>query len=664
MGNTSIASMINSSLRTTGISSGLDTDSIVKALMLADQTKIDKAKQNQQLLAWKQEAYRDITSSIQTFYSSYFDILSPTNLTSPSAFNAFKVTYDGADTSAYLSVKASSGVQAGNYSIRNISTVEAAQATGTALSNANVAISGGYILNTDISGISSANNNNKITVTFNGTSKIITIKENPADLADLQSDLQTNLNSAFGSGKITVGTTGTDANGGQLTFATSTTNSLSLSSVTELSVLNTGFSTLGLSGVNTSNKINLTATLASIENNFNTTLVPAAGGGNDIKFTINGQSFEFSSSTATLNSIMTAVNGNATANVTMYYDQLEDRISVKSNNAGATAKVQVADTSGNLMTVLGLNGADVNGTDASIDLSTDGGVTYQTISRSSNSFLVNGLSFNLTANTTNTINMSVSADTSKAVDLIKGFVDKYNSIIDTINKKLSEKRDTNYQPLTDDQKSAMNETDVTKWEDKTKAGLLYNDSILQSMLDNMRSALYSSVSGVSLNMSSIGITTSSSYLDKGKLVIDETKLTNALNNNADQVMKLFTNTSQYSYYETLSDPSKRTVRNSENGIFQKLSDILQDNIRTTRNSSGQKGVLLEKAGIKGDLTEYENLLTKEINIDAGEIDDMLSAFTDKENSLYLKFANMETMLSNLNSQSSWLSQQFSTSSGN
>jgi len=91
----------------------------------------------------------------------------------------------------------------------------------------------------------------------------------------------------------------------------------------------------------------------------------------------------------------------------------------------------------------------------------------------------------------------------------------------------------------------------------------------------------------------IGITTGS-YQDKGKLVIDEEKLRAALTDNYDAVVQLFTQGSQYTYSEALNDPNKRAVRYKEAGIAQRIYDILQDNIRITRNANGKKVSCLKK----------------------------------------------------------------------
>ena len=64
-------------LRITGMASGLDVDAMVKKMMAAEQTKIDKAKQAQQTVQWKQDAYQDIINNIKDIQNTYFNSLNP-----------------------------------------------------------------------------------------------------------------------------------------------------------------------------------------------------------------------------------------------------------------------------------------------------------------------------------------------------------------------------------------------------------------------------------------------------------------------------------------------------------------------------------------------------------------------------------------------------------
>jgi flagellar hook-associated protein 2 len=176
----------------------------------------------------------------------------------------------------------------------------------------------------------------------------------------------------------------------------------------------------------------------------------------------------------------------------------------------------------------------------------------------------------------------------------------------------------------------------------------------------MRRAVYDTINDVTGTLKSIGIDTSSDYTERGKLIIDETKLRNAITNNPDQVQAIFskTSTSVPSYSATLS-AADRNTRYREEGIANRLSDIIQDNIRTTRDSGGKKGILIEKAGLIGDSTELLNLIDKDIRSNNDAINDLIIRLNKKETAYYRKFTALEEYVSQMNAQSAWLAQQFS-----
>ncbi|MEA4826420.1 MAG: flagellar filament capping protein FliD, partial [Clostridium sp.] len=144
---------------------------------------------------------------------------------------------------------------------------------------------------------------------------------------------------------------------------------------------------------------------------------------------------------------------------------------------------------------------------------------------------------------------------------------------------------------------------------------------------------------------------------KGKIVIDENKLREALKNNGDKVADLLTKKStSYSRYDGNMPSANRDIRYNEEGIFQRISDILEDYTRTT---SG-KGILLNKAGIKGDFTDANNILSEDLKKRADKIREMEEKLSERENKFYLQFANLEKAMQQMNSQSAWLAQQLGT----
>lgn len=57
-------------IRMTGMVSGLDTESIVKALTSGYQTKVDKYKKAQTKLSWTQDAWKDVNKKVYSLYTS------------------------------------------------------------------------------------------------------------------------------------------------------------------------------------------------------------------------------------------------------------------------------------------------------------------------------------------------------------------------------------------------------------------------------------------------------------------------------------------------------------------------------------------------------------------------------------------------------------------
>ena len=148
-----------------------------------------------------------------------------------------------------------------------------------------------------------------------------------------------------------------------------------------------------------------------------------------------------------------------------------------------------------------------------------------------------------------------------------------------------------------------------------------------------------------------------SYTEGGRLHINETKLKDALRQNGDEVMRLFNNKSEIAYSPD-NDSIQRSQRYGESGLVHRLSDILQDNIRTRRNKDGRKGILLEKAGIVGDASERVNLMDDQLKDMNRRIETAIERMVRAENRYWAQFTALETALARMSSQSMWLAQQF------
>ena len=262
------------------------------------------------------------------------------------------------------------------------------------------------------------------------------------------------------------------------------------------------------------------------------------------------------------------------------------------------------------------------------------------IERNTNTFELDGITMELTSTydaSNPPISLTTSRDTDKIIDGLKSFVDDYNTLIEELNKQLTETANyKKYAPLTDAQKKEMSDKEVELWEEKSKQGLLHNDSNISSFLSEMRMALYSSVEGAGLSLYDIGIETSDNWRDNGKLVIDEDALRSAVATNPDAISKLFTDRDQ--------------------GLGIKM----QNAIKAAANvSSGSPGSMVRYAGTK-DVLLTSNTLYEEMKHISETLSNLNTKYELEKTRYWKQFTAMEQAISNMNSQSSWLTQQFSS----
>lgn len=315
------------------------------------------------------------------------------------------------------------------------------------------------------------------------------------------------------------------------------------------------------------------------------------------------------------------------------------------------------------------------GTDGTFKIMEPGDTEATEITNSSNKFTIDGVAYNFTSNIADgsPVTINVNQDVSSVVDKIQSFVNAYNNLIDGIQSVTNEKKDYSYSPLTSSQESQMTDSQITAWNQKAQQGLLANDSELTGMLSAMRSAFYTPVSGNGLTMASVGLSTSDDPTQGGKLTLDVKKLTTALQNNPQQVVSLFTQTSSsYPSYtgvlglDTTTDSQAvskaMTQRNSEEGIFQRLSDIEQKYAGTYVDKNGNQGLLLTKAGMPNTLSETKNTLYNELKNEAQAVTDFKTKMTNDAKMYNTKFSTLQSILSQLSSQQSYLSSMLSSSS--
>lgn len=258
-----------------------------------------------------------------------------------------------------------------------------------------------------------------------------------------------------------------------------------------------------------------------------------------------------------------------------------------------------------------------NGTNASVKVN---GIT---MNPTSNTFTLNG--YNITLNNNNNasnVSITSSADVDAVVDKVKAFVSSYNDLISSMRSATTEKKNLDYPPLTDAQKADMSESQITAWETKAKAGILKSDPYLEGVTNSLRSTMSSKLVGQGTYnyLFQVGITTTKSYTDGGKLQIDEDKLRKAIQTDPDSVVKLFTGT------------------NGDDGIVNKARKELKSGMDSIERVAGKKD----------SVENTYSLGTQMISLKS-KIDDWTSRLKDIENRYWNQFTAMETAISKANS---------------
>lgn len=486
-----------------------------------------------------------------------------------------------------------------------------------------------------------------ISVSYGGQTKDIELigdKEEIKDFSAFQSSLQAKMDKAFGSGKVTVGKDSKAK--GSLTF-TATDNKQTLQISADSKELQNA---LGI----TSTKSNKISTGSSLWENKDKLGLGKYAKKEELNkalenFTVNGAKIDNITADTTVDGLLTAINNNEDAGVTATYLGSENKFVLSSNEKGEGRTISLGadpnDTTDVANIIFGGDKKESHdGTDGEMSILYNGVKT--TITSSSNTFSIDGLDIKAT-NTFDTgsataeggVSFTASADTEKVTETVKKFIEAYNAMIDEVRTQVTTKPDSNYGPLTEDQKNEMNETSIKNWEDKAKEGILYNSSALKD-LDNATQGIFSSMmmNGVSYDdLEKIGISFSDDYTAGGKIVFDEEKFKTAMDSDPEKVSDLFTGT---------------------HGIVNTIDSTLSTYATRYASKNGNSyGVLIEEAGSeKLSLTLTNNSIYKELKDMQETITNLQSQLSTEQDRYISQFTQMETLINQMNSQSSYLSQ--------
>lgn len=599
-----------------GLVSGMDVDSIMEKLMKAESAQMEKLQQQKQKYEWKRDAYREVNTALDSFQKGIFD-----NYGLKSSWNAKTVSVSSSAVSATATSSANGTLNIEEAKLatagRKVVTLNSVDVAKSSLSQDGIAAVDGVFSFKDKDG-------KEKTISYSKDETVSSLINKLNESGSFDASVQ--------GGKLIIRTKEevTLNDESSKTFATD----LGFTSITDDKI--SAGETVNSKGVtNATQAIDSTTTIGGLGLDSGEFKIKAIDGkGGYIEKTISY------SSTDKLSDVMSRIN---------------------SSGVGVTALIST-DNSGNTSLSLTSN-LEGNGADGAINITSDtkglfeklgvlsSGKTGVVASGSNGYIVANGVKIDGTSNKYTvsgyqlTINQEIKAaqpdaaiaadpsakissttDTDKIVDKVKEFVETYNGLIKDLNTRVSEKKKVGYDPLTDAQKAEMKDPEIEKWEKAAKEGLLKGDSTLNTVLANMRTTLSTYGNESEDMLFKIGITTSKTYTDNGKLEIDEDKLRKALSDDPDIVSRIFTGDSS----------------TGAEGVISKLRTTAQNAVSTIKNTAGSESS-------SSDLT-YS--LGKTITSLDDKISDWKDRLKDIEERYWNQFSAMETAIQKANSQSS------------
>lgn len=282
------------------------------------------------------------------------------------------------------------------------------------------------------------------------------------------------------------------------------------------------------------------------------------------------------------------------------------------------------------------------GSNSTLVLSSDG-VNFTTYTSATNSFTFEGTNINLVGvkefeaeSEDDYITVDTSKDTSAIKDIVKGFVEDYNKLLEDLYGEVDTARPKSkgsyFDPLTEEQEEDMKDEEIEKWNENAKKGLLYRDSNVTKFLGEIRGAMSTYINGFGLY--NMGVKLTDRWQDNGKLEIDEAKLDSAIEANGDKIAELFT------------DP--------DNGIAAKLEKVVNKAIST---DTKKYGYLTSLAGQKNTKTDTDNQIYKQMQSIQDIIDKLEEKYENEQERYWSKFTALEKYMAQMQQQQSYFTSE-------
>lgn len=700
--------MASSTMRLTGLMSGMDTESIIQQLVAAKQTKVDDAKKAQTKLEWKQTAWKDLNTKLKNLQSKY--------LSSMRFSTAYRKKTTKVSNSSAVSVITGEDAVKGVQSLQIKKLAKTGYLTGAELKGKDGSLTAASKVS-DIAGfqtggtfnITSGSNSVDVTVTENTTISDVLNKLKEAGVnASFDAKNQRFFVGASTSGKDSdFSITASDSNGDAALSALGLKTSLSedQASYDKYAGLAAfyvdGDKTATLANINADGRI--TNTINSRVNSYLEQYKSLLSSRDSAQSKIDEINEKYKNSTLKSVGDYAEELSNKQAEKTKLEEEIQgmedgadkdkkqaelDKINqdmVELNEKKTDAQTlkdanetvkntqsQMDDLTNKYIDVTATTDADGNVTysatakntlttevedsyynsvkyaaEVIANGSTSGGATKingqnaeivlngATFTGSTNVFEINGLTFTALSTTAagEEITVTTEDDVDGIYDMVKGFLKEYNTLINEMDKLYNADSAKGYEPLTDDEKDAMSDTEVEKYEQKIKDALLRRDSNLSTISSALKEVMSAGIeiNGKTMYLSNFGINTLGYFEaadnEKNAYHIDGDPDDTSTSGNADVLKSLIS-----------TDPD--TVVS----FFSALSKNLYDKMSSLSKSvEGYRsfGNFYDDKKMKSDYDDYKT-----------KISDLEQKLNDYEDKWYSKFSKMETALAKLQSNSS------------
>jgi flagellar hook-associated protein 2 len=582
--------------------SGLDTETLIQDLMKAKRKKNENLTKEKTKLEWKQTAWQDLNKELKSLYTGTLG-----NLRYSTAFRKKATTASNSAISVITGENAMNSVQ--SLSVTKLaktgyltgskvqSTDGSAVTASTLVKDLTVKDDNGDPIAglTDVTGGS-------FTVTTKGKTTKITIDENTT-MANLTSQLNAagvNANFDEKNGRLFIGAT---ASGLENDFTITADNAA-------------GFSALSVLGINVDPNAEGNANVNAQYTKYAAYYDDYSGMDKDAAI----EAITTNTNSEIYKMLKAELDDPESTDYDAAYDRLMAKIEFAHNGLPASNSPLYSSDAVRLA-----------GDDAEITLN---GATFTS---SSNTIEVNGLTITANAECQNVV-LTTQDDTDGIYDVVKDFLKKYNEIIKKMDKLYNADAAKGYDPLSDEEKDAMSDSEIEKWETKIKDSLFRKDSTLGSVFNALKDGMNQGieVNGRMLYLGDFGIGTQNYFEaaegERAVLHIDGDKDDGVSSGNADKLKSMIA-----------TDPDAVV------GFFTKLSASLYDKMHNLSGTSSTSsfGSFFEDKQMKTDIADYTSKIA--------EAEEKLNAYEDR---YYNKFSKMEVALSKLQSQTSYLSGLF------